>query len=60
MASWHQNRNITPLWHTSKWTVVNDGESLSVSRWRTPEEANEHATKTDGYVLKPAPGGSTL
>lgn len=55
MATWHQQRAMTPLWHETKWTVVEDsiGRTTSVSRWETAEAANEHAKTVNGYVIPP-------
>ncbi len=44
MATWHQQqaqrRNPTPLWHETKWTVVEDNGSTCISRFEASEEAN--------------------
>lgn len=56
MATWHQQRNPNPLWHETKWTVVEDPPDglLAVSRWDTSAQANEHASKVKhAYVLAP-------
>lgn len=43
MANWHQqqamSRNPAPLWDETKWTVVEDGDCLCVSRFSTQPEA---------------------
>lgn len=61
MPSWHQMQAArTPLWHAEKWTVVEDRDFLSVSRWPTAEEAAAHlqGLKTNhpdirAYILPP-------
>jgi hypothetical protein len=55
MSTWHQETNPTPLWHPTKWTVVEDGLNRlqSVSRWDSAQEAAAHAEKVKGYILQP-------
>lgn len=56
MATWHQQRNPVPLWHTTKWTVVNDPPNgmTTVMRFDTHEEARAFAASEAGsYVLAP-------
>lgn len=62
MATWHQQqamvRNPCPLWHESKWTVVEDppGGSLCTSRFDTAEEAQTYERnigRKHTYILAP-------
>lgn len=55
MATWHQQRAMPPLWHNTKWTVVEDpiGSMTNVSRWDSAEAANRHAAVVKGYVIPP-------
>lgn len=57
MGTWHQDKSChTPLWHTTKWTVVEDPPdgTRCVSRWDTAEQASAHSAKIPhSYVLPP-------
>lgn len=55
MSTWHQDRHPAPLWHPTKWTVVNDklGQLTTVARFDDRVEAETHATNTGGYVIPP-------
>jgi hypothetical protein len=60
MSTWHQRHGeVTPLWHTTKWTTVGDGPQrhTTVATFDTSVQAFEHARVTGNYVLPPAPGG---
>lgn len=56
MATWHQQRNRAPLWHETKWTVVEDPPNgfMTVMRFDTAREANTFASRVPHtYVLAP-------
>lgn len=62
MATWHQQqamaRNPRPLWHETKWTVVEDppGGLLCLSRWDTKEQAEAHENRIKSkhsYIVPP-------
>ena len=63
MPSWHQMKAGLPvLYHPVKWTVVEDQDFVSVSRWDTPEQAEEHLAviqknrpEVSAYILPPSP-----
>lgn len=51
MSTWHQDqamsRNKTPLWHETKWTVLESGPgvAMAVTRFDTVEEAQTYERK---------------
>lgn len=67
MATWHQMRNQIPLWHESKWTVVDNppNDCQSVMRFETAAKANEYlanrqrlGTDKHCYIIPPAGKGN--
>lgn len=62
MATWHQRQNPVPLWHETKWTVVNDppNETTTVMRFDHPHEAESYMDRMKSrgndkhmYLLRP-------
>ena len=62
MATWHQQRNSAPLWHPTKWSVVEDppGQCTTVSRFDTLAQAQtyldslkRHGNGRNAYLLPP-------
>lgn len=67
MASWHQRRARTPLYHTTQWALVRDppGEMASSMLYETEADANAALAlwKANGrsahcYVLPPTRKGN--
>lgn len=61
MATWHQNRARTPLWHETKWTIVSDPPNgcTTVSRVDTKEEAEAYLARIKvrepySFILRPS------
>lgn len=62
MATWHQEQNPVPLWHKTKWTVVNDPPRMltTVMRFDTPHTAEAYMDRMKSrshdkhmYLLRP-------
>lgn len=59
MGTWHQKqankREPIPLYHPTKYTVVNDSPNgvLTVSRFKDAIDAQRYADRNNGYVLPP-------
>jgi hypothetical protein len=57
MATWHQQRRPTKLYHDTSWSAVTDppGSMRSIMLFTTQAEAEAFAAKVPHtYVLKPA------
>jgi hypothetical protein len=56
VSTWHQLQGTpVPLWHESKWTVVDDKSNcpLVIVRCDDAKSAEDMAEKTGGYVIPP-------
>ena len=65
MATWHQQKAQTPLWHATDWTVVIDPPNQMTHLYRTSSrdlaevymrglKANNPGAAAHAYILKPA------
>ncbi|MFT4064318.1 hypothetical protein [Paraburkholderia sp.] len=56
MSTWRQRQAPVPLWHETKWTLVEDGlnRHTCVERFDSMRDALAAAHKRGGYVLPPA------
>lgn len=61
MATWHQNRARTPLWHDTQWTVVSDppNDLRTITRCDTQAQAEEYLARIKprephSYIIRPA------
>jgi hypothetical protein len=58
MSTWHQDQARKPLWHPTKWSVVDDppNDLRTITLCDTQAQAEGWQRKHGGYILRP--GGS--
>ncbi|MDP9155318.1 MAG: hypothetical protein M3O74_13820 [Pseudomonadota bacterium] len=62
MSTWHQQQSPVPLWHATKWTLVDDtpGKHTCVERFEAATQAYEAMQKRGGYVIRPTAAAHDL